>query len=100
MHQMVQEMCALSALEDVNDDDIFELSAMESGVRRVTSSVTPPRLQLPVPDLRRRRFNSLVRLCLIITLLCRRLTITVGTFHTHKHTHTHNYTQTHRTTDW
>jgi len=36
---MVQEMRALSALEDVNDDDIFELSAMESGVRRVASSV-------------------------------------------------------------
>ena len=34
MHQVVQEMRALSALEDVNDDDIVELSAMESGVRR------------------------------------------------------------------
>jgi len=87
MHQMVQEMCALSALEDVNDDDMFELNVMESGVRMVTSSVTPPRLQLPVPDLRQWRFNSLVRLRLIILLWCKRLTITVGTLHTHTTTH-------------
>ena len=68
MHQMVQEMRALSTLEDVNDDDIFELSAMESGVRRVTvtSGVAPPPTSLQVRDLRRRRYNSLVRPDLIV----------------------------------
>ena len=56
--QIVQEVRALTTLEDVSDDEVFELSTM-TGPTHIPSSSTG-RTVSTSPEPRRRRFNSMV----------------------------------------
>ena len=59
--QIVQEIKALMTLDDVSDDEVFELSAMAAGPSHVPSSSTGRTASISDPEPRRRRFNSMVR---------------------------------------
>ncbi len=68
--QIHQEIKALTMLDDVSDDEVFELSAMVGGASRASAPTPSP------AEVRTRRYNSLVR--------------------TSAHTHTSHAPHTHR----